>query len=1106
MKISEVPYGWIVTLIIEHANQDNFPASLSPESEAALQFCEITQQTLLKIQDQVFPIVGVRVQDQNLLNELHTQGLPYLLWFLGGQPPNISRQLFLQVHRFASQIRWSSPITIGLTDDIIAEIQKKYLQSKNIEQVQDWLIQQLLMESPWNTKESRLFVSLEEESEKHDNEKILRWYGISIIVEARLENEQIKIVKIFGNRNNETQEQAIILAEGPIQITYWESHKNLDRETKRQWLSLFDSHSYLTLWLKYNSLEQEALWKRARNLGYFTYDSWSIQDGQYHFHLKASDDMADRIQELAWEEDLELEARDEIPDQLLYSGWEKSVFMSSNANELPPFIGRLVVSSLTIHSDKLILEALREDEQDTTLPPSKGYLCYSIFGDQKRLERRAKAELAIRTGRCPMPQLRLLLQGQVIPSAGWRGITPHSPKLASQFPYLNSSQQEAIRVALNTPDIALIQGPPGTGKTTVISAIITRLSELQTQNSPSGMVLCTSFQHEAVTNVADRIEIYGLPAMKIGSRYGDSGENRQRILFWIKEQINQVTNQLALLPIPLEYQQIRNMIQDYILQPEGQNILTLLQHILINHNLISNGIRDKIRELCAKLEYGISSQETLEENIDIAWQAIEELRLTISEFTRDGAVKAGKLLHRLSSFHILTLEEKQLLETASHWVSGEPLHFLPQLAQFSKKLQQRFTNYKNQKKQLIPPQILELLTQILDDMMSHLRCSEYGSFIVLQEYLNELVNNHEAVKHALMEYTAVFAATCQQAAGRQISFLKNDNLVYDSVIVDEAARANPLDLFIPLAQAQKRIILVGDHRQLPQMLEPSLEYDSQLRIPQQLQKQWQESLFERLFMMMKKREQQDGIRRTITLDTQYRMHPILGEFVSKQFYEIHGETKIQCGIAPETVAHHLPQYLYPTTNQEAVAVWLEVPIQQGQEQRGQSKSRRVEAQRIAEKLQQLMTTNPNLSFGVISFYAAQVTELQNELCRLKIMTKQKNNDFEVAPEFRYLNNGSKPIERLRVGTVDAFQGREFDVVILSMTRSNNYSAVSPADLRRKYGHLMLANRLCVAMSRQKRLLMVAGDSEMLKNTVAREVIGPLVAFYELCGGPYGCIE
>jgi hypothetical protein len=46
---------------------------------------------------------------------------------------------------------------------------------------------------------------------------------------------------------------------------------------------------------------------------------------------------------------------------------------------------------------------------------------------------------------------------------------------------------------------------------------------------------------------------------------------------------------------------------------------------------------------------------------------------------------------------------------------------------------------------------------------------------------------------------------------------------------------------------------------------------------------------------------------------------------------------------------------------------------------------------------------------------------------------------------------------------------------------------------------MLENRLCVAMSRQKRLLVAVGDVGMLQTAAAPKVIGPLVAFHELCG-------
>ena len=95
-------------------------------------------------------------------------------------------------------------------------------------------------------------------------------------------------------------------------------------------------------------------------------------------------------------------------------------------------------------------------------------------------------------------------------------------------------------------------------------------------------------------------------------------------------------------------------------------------------------------------------------------------------------------------------------------------------------------------------------------------------------------------------------------------------------------------------------------------------------------------------------------------------------------------------------------------------------------------------------------------------------------------------------------------ERIRVGTVDAFQGKEFDVVYLSMTRSNDFPISDERSLRRKFGHLMLENRLCVAMSRQQRLLNVVGDSGLLRGVVAERSLAGLVAFRRMCEGRHGC--
>ena len=183
---------------------------------------------------------------------------------------------------------------------------------------------------------------------------------------------------------------------------------------------------------------------------------------------------------------------------------------------------------------------------------------------------------------------------------------------------------------------------------------------------------------------------------------------------------------------------------------------------------------------------------------------------------------------------------------------------------------------------------------------------------------------------------------------------------------------------------------------------------------------------------------------------------------------------------------------------------VDMPLGKGGEHRGQSKSRRAESSWIAHEAHRLMSARPDFSLGVITFYSAQVNELLRQLEPLGITEQLEDGSYRIHDSWKTTRDESGRLkERLRIGTVDAFQGKEFDVVLLSMTRSNDISADQPKLLRRKYGHLMLENRLCVAMSRQQRLLVVIGDSGMLKGEQAAKAVPGLVRFMELCGGEHG---
>ena len=126
-----------------------------------------------------------------------------------------------------------------------------------------------------------------------------------------------------------------------------------------------------------------------------------------------------------------------------------------------------------------------------------------------------------------MPQLGLLLEGSAVPERRRKTETALSAVVREVFGGDPTPRQiEAIRVALNTPDIALIQGPPGTGKTKTIAALQARLAELGEDGDLAGQTLLTSYQHDAVENAAARTLVFGLPAIKVGRKHGrtDDGD------------------------------------------------------------------------------------------------------------------------------------------------------------------------------------------------------------------------------------------------------------------------------------------------------------------------------------------------------------------------------------------------------------------------------------------------------------------------------------------------------------------------------------------------------------------------------------------------------
>jgi len=471
-------------------------------------------------------------------------------------------------------------------------------------------------------------------------------------------------------------------------------------------------------------------------------------------------------------------------------------------------------------------------------------------------------------------------------------------------------------------------------------------------------------------------------------------------------------------------------------------------------------------------------------------RCVRSLRCEARTFADDGPRSADRLAREFARAGRQDEPSRTLLEATARWTGHEPPPFLDDLRTLRRRLLLQLCplDLTDDTIPRVRTDVLELLSDVRDHLDQRQNASRDAANEATWNFLAALEGDPEAVKLAVISYTSVFAATCQQSARQELAELKGSE-GYDTVVVDEAARAMPLDLFIPMARAKRRIVLVGDHRQLPHILDQELEREleealstSENDAERRTSEMLNESLFERLFKDLKKREERDGFRRTVTLDEQYRMHPVLGHFISDQFYKPHGESFRSPRPASE-FGHSLPGYGSP-------ASWLSVPRKLGEEREGQSKSRPVEARELVAELKRLMDSREGreLTFGVISFYKEQVKTIEGELVKAGIVVREGDLMEIVEPYCELLLPNGRTAERLRFGTVDAFQGMEFDVVFLSMVRSN---------ARGVFGHVTSPNRLCVAMSRQKRLLIVTGDDGMLRAPNVPKAISPLVEFRKL---------
>ena len=311
------------------------------------------------------------------------------------------------------------------------------------------------------------------------------------------------------------------------------------------------------------------------------------------------------------------------------------------------------------------------------------------------------------------------------------------------------------------------------------------------------------------------------------------------------------------------------------------------------------------------------------------------------------------------------------------------------------------------------------------------KIKEMAKWLELQDEINELFKEvdeleDEAVNEILSNADVVCATN--SVAGSELL----ENKKFELLVIDEATQASEPSALIPFTKAEK-VVMAGDHKQLPPTI---LNEEAE-------KKGLAKSFFERLLEV-----HGEKIKQILTV--QYRMNKEIMSFSNQEFYD--GEL-----IADDTVADwrisdlelDLPGGSSPaedTLKREEAICFLDL---KGMNSPEYSKK---DSKSIANQIE---------------------AELATEIAKTAIKAGLSCKDLALISPYKdqvELINNLLKLDELEVDTVDGFQGREKELVILSLVRSNEYKNI---------GFLRDLRRLNVSLTRAKKKIIILGDSSTI---------------------------
>jgi superfamily I DNA and/or RNA helicase len=363
----------------------------------------------------------------------------------------------------------------------------------------------------------------------------------------------------------------------------------------------------------------------------------------------------------------------------------------------------------------------------------------------------------------------------------------------------------------------------------------------------------------------------------------------------------------------------------------------------------------------------------------------------------------------------------------------------------------KFRNLPDEENELLP---------LLDEAFG---INYFKLYQLYRDWINIVssINEDSEINKKLIDSIRVIGATCNHIAAKKYSKLDNN---FDYVIMDEAGKATTAESLVPIIMGNN-LIFVGDHRQLRPMLTTTWTVEKWLRDKFEKEadelEDWDDyfnrpSLFEQVITKI-----DQSYKSQLTKCRRLPAEQV--KLTSKYFYESEEDEAIEPVPREILAEHNLPL----TINSSLFFIDIGSDYK-NEKNEDKSSFNKGSAKIVIDILKHLNKYEAvkNYSFGIIACYKAQSRLLKRETDKLR-----GRGDLTSVCKWQ------RPENKFFVSVVDRFQGLECDIIILDLVKSG-----ASLDL----GFMEVPNRINVALSRNKRLLVIVGDYHGIVNAKTRK--------------------